>query len=65
MTDNNHKCLYQNINGAKACYPGNSVMANHCWDEEPVGKIIDEPLRSAGGKFHKYQIINCKFPECI
>lgn len=62
-------CLYRNVNNMKACYPYNgggvqmaeslSGMKLRC------GDTISEPLRSGDGKFHKMQVVKCKWPECL
>jgi hypothetical protein len=66
-------CLYRSwtwqVNGkpsrAQACYPGDSCFMNNRFGSEDVGKTFEEPFRSASGKFEKFQVIKCKFPECI
>jgi hypothetical protein len=33
--------------------------------DEDIGKTVIERLRSATGKFEKFQAIKCKYPDCI
>lgn len=71
MTIDDKKCLYRcwNEGGEKmqACYPHTSGF---CGDiiknaEDKGLKKVTELLRSQGGKHQKFQIINCKYPECL
>ncbi len=61
-----YRCWTWDVNGkpskAQACYPG-AKLSNVT--EADIGKTITEPLRSNDGKFHKMQVIRCKYPECI
>ncbi len=70
------KCLYRckTVNGVKlqACYPHNgicnkelkyldgSIMLPNV-QNLPLGTNINEPFKP----FKKYQVINCKYPECL
>lgn len=71
MTEMKDICLYRcwthTVNGkpsrAQACYPGNSGFIN--LSESDIGKTITESLRSASGKLERFQVIRCKYPECI
>lgn len=64
-------CLYRtwthSVNGlprkAQGCYPGNSGFIN--FDGLKPGDTVTEPTRSADGKFHKFTVVKCKYPECI
>lgn len=50
------KCLYKNINGCKACMPNgglNDISKNQ------IGEIV----KIKNGE--KYQVVKCKFPECL
>ena len=61
-----YRCWTWNVNGkpskAQACYPGSQL---NNLTETDIGKTITEPLRSASGKFEKFYVIRCKYPECI
>lgn len=65
-----YRCWTHTVNGksskAQACYPGNSVLSGILnLSESDIGKTRTEPFRSCGGKFEKFQVIKCKYPECI
>lgn len=61
-----YRCWTHTVNGkpskAQACYPG-AILSEV--SESDIGKAITEPLGSHGGKFEKFQVIKCKYPECI
>ena len=71
MKIDDKKCLYRcwKEGGQKmqACYPHNSGFCKDVIENaEAKGlKEVIEPLKSQGGKFQKFQIINCKYPECL
>ena len=62
------KCLYRcwNEGGQKlqACYPHNTDI---CKNEVVIAeaKGLKEVIEPIGKKPQKYQIINCKYPECL
>lgn len=62
-------CLFRNTNGMKSCYPHNGsgvqMAENFHGKKLECGDTIVEPLRSGDGKFHKVQVVKCKWPECL
>lgn len=60
-------CLYRNENGRKSCYPnsGGGIAVVMHRQKLNVGDSVLEPLRSADEKFHKMQVVKCKWPECL
>ncbi len=62
-----YRCWTENVNGKpskfQSCYPHESGFTG--MKDEDIGKTVIEPLRSATGKFEKFQAIKCKYPDCI
>ena len=50
------KCLYRNVNGCKACMPNGGI---NDISNEKVGDVV----KMCNGD--KYQVVKCKFPECM